>query len=114
MKTIFLIMSMALSFFATAAIFAQQPTSSKPIVIGHPPPGHKAIFLPQPEYPSSAAYVGIEGPVKVAVTVNEAGKVVEATVNSGHPFFHANSLKAAWQAIFKPVLLGGQPVGFRT
>lgn len=92
---------------------AQSSTSETPI-IGHPPPGYKPIFLPTPEYPPSASYVGIEGKVVVAVVVDESGKVSEAKVTSGHPFLHANSLKAAASARFEPLRLSERKVRFRT
>ncbi|MEK7855024.1 MAG: TonB family protein [Acidobacteriota bacterium] len=92
---------------------AQSSTSETPI-IGHPPPGDKPVFLPTPEYPPSASYVGIEGKVVVAVVVDENGKVSEAKVTSGHPFLHANSLKAATSARFEPLRLVERTVRFRT
>lgn len=92
---------------------AQAPTAETP-VIGHAPPGHKPVYLPRPEYPQAASFVGLEGKVGVSVTVDENGNVSEAKIISGHPFFHSSSLKAASIAKFEPARLSGKPIRFRT
>ncbi len=97
-----------------APIINAQSSATDSPVIGHPPPEHKPVYLPTPEYPPSASFVGLEGKVEVSVTVDESGTVTDARIISGHPFFHSNSLKAAGTAKFETVLLSGKPARFRT
>jgi TonB family protein len=64
----------------------------------------------QPSYPPIAKAAGATGAVQVQVTINEAGKVVEAQVISGHPLLRESALAAARQWEFKPIQLSGNPV----
>jgi TonB family protein len=70
----------------------------------------KAIALPFPEYPLMARAAGISGMVKVGVTVDEQGNVIEARALSGHPLLQSASVDAARQAKFSPTRLTGEPV----
>ena len=72
--------------------------------------GQQAIYLPKPDYPEAARFALSEGTVEVAIIIGTDGSVIEATIISGHPFFHENSLKAALKARFTPLLLSGRPV----
>jgi TonB family protein len=62
----------------------------------------------QPRYPPYA--VGISTIVRVRITIDGKGKVIDAVMISGHPLFADVSLKAARQWKFKPTLLNGAPV----
>ena len=66
----------------------------------------KAIYLPQPEAPSSEAH----GVVLVAIVVDEQGSVVEARAVSGPAALHLVAVNAARLARFSPTMLMGEPV----
>lgn len=70
----------------------------------------KATSLPEPAYPATAKAVNASGIVVVQVTVDESGKVTEATAISGHPLLRAAAVAAARQAQFRPTTLSGRPV----
>ena len=70
----------------------------------------KALFLPKPPYPPIARAARASGTVVVQVTVDENGKVTEASAVSGHPLLQAACVAAARQARFEPTILSGQPV----
>lgn len=87
----------------------------------------KAISLPKPEYPESARSAGLEGVVRVAVEIDEAGTVVSAiasdepqkvqssdgeTIEIPTPdlLLRDAAERAAWNARFSPTLLSGNPV----
>src|SRR5436309_2390617 len=44
-----------------------------------------AIYLPKPQYPSSALQLNIQGKVDVQITIDESGNVISAKAASGHP-----------------------------
>ncbi len=66
----------------------------------------KAIYLPQPEAPTSEA----NGVVTVQVLVDEQGNVLEARAISGAQNLHQAAVNAARLARFSPTLLMGEPV----
>lgn len=71
---------------------------------------HKAIALPKPPYPPAAKAVRASGSVTVQVVIGENGKVMYATAVSGHALLRSASRNAACGAMFKPILLDGNPV----
>ena len=70
----------------------------------------KATSLPQPAYPPAARAVKASGTVEVKVTVDENGKVTEASAVSGHPLLRAAAEAAARNAKFPPSTISGKPV----
>ena len=90
----------------------------------------KAKSLPEPEYPEELRVSGIEGIVKIAITIDEEGTVIsaepvyedvrivsrdgeeieETIAESPHPLLIAPAQKAAMEARFAPTLLSGNPV----
>ena len=64
----------------------------------------------QPTYPPIAKAARAQGAVQVQVLISEEGRVMEASVVSGHPLLREASLQAARQWIFKPTELTGVPV----
>jgi Ca-activated chloride channel family protein len=70
----------------------------------------KALSLPKPLYPAMGKQLKIEGVVRVAVLVDESGKVVSARAESGHAMLRVAAINAARQARFAPTLVSGQPV----
>jgi TonB family protein len=70
----------------------------------------KAISLPRPEYPSDAIRARAQGVVIVKVTIDEAGKVIQAQATCGSPYLRKASEEAAAKARFSPTFKDGQPV----
>ena len=70
----------------------------------------QAISLPRPIYPPMAKQIGVRGVVSIQVLIDETGKVVSATVVSGHPLLVHEAKKAAMQARFSPTIIGEHPV----
>jgi TonB family protein len=68
-----------------------------------------AMKRPQPEYPAVAKAAGAEGTVKVQITVDENGQVVDAVAVDGHPLLRQAAIDAAKQWQFKAFELGGKP-----
>jgi protein TonB len=68
------------------------------------------ISAPDPLYPAIARAAGAQGTVKVRVTVDEQGRVIEARAVGGHPLLQSAAVEAARHARFKPTILEGQPV----
>lgn len=106
-KTVFLIASIFLLF--TEAIGQKKVTT-----ISCGTCGQNAIYLPKPTYPAAAKAIGLNGKEVVNVVIDENGSVISASVSSGHAFFHRASLKAAYEAKFKPPFLSGRPVRVNT
>ncbi|MFL6468986.1 MAG: TonB family protein [Pyrinomonadaceae bacterium] len=69
-----------------------------------------AISLPKPAFPKPAVMLGLEGAVKVQVTIDEVGNVISAKAADGHPFFRLVAEQAARNAKFRPTLLNDVPV----
>jgi TonB family protein len=120
MRSIFVAAVIAVSSIAT---FAQ----ATPKQINGGVLNGKAVSLPKPEYPESARSAGLEGIVRVAVEIDEAGNVVSATaldepqksrnssseeieLPAADPILRDAGEKAAWGARFSPTLLSGNPV----
>lgn len=70
----------------------------------------KAILLAQPAYPSEAKAMGAQGTVPVKVLVDELGRVVDATAESGPQALRKAAADAARRCRFTPTLLLGRPV----
>jgi len=70
----------------------------------------KPKSVPQPAYPDAARAAGVEGKVRVELTVDETGKVISVRVlqGLGHGLDEA-ALAAARQASFEPALRCGKP-----
>lgn len=72
----------------------------------------KAINNPRPVFPESAKggrFTG-ETTLRVAVVVDENGKVTSAHMVAGDPLFKEVSEKAAMSAQFRPTIVNGHPV----
>jgi TonB family protein len=69
----------------------------------------KITSRPQPAYPAVAKRQSITGTVIVYITVDETGRVVDAS-SCGHPLLAEAALRAAYGARFSPTLLGSKPV----
>jgi len=68
----------------------------------------------QPEYPSNALRMRIEGVVKLMATVGKTGSVTEVKVVSGDQLLTRSAVDAVKQWKYKPYLLNGDPVEIQT
>jgi len=76
-----------------------------------PPSKPKPISVPQPGYTDDAQAAAVEGKVRVQLTVDETGKVVDVKLIAGlgHGLDEA-ALAAARRATFEPALHCGKPM----
>jgi protein TonB len=86
------------------------PEPKKNITISGGVLNGRAISKPAPAYPPIARAARASGVVIVAITVDEAGKVISAHAVSGPQLLMAAATSAAYQARFTPTMLSGQPV----
>ena len=70
----------------------------------------KALIKPAPTYPDIAKRKRISGTVTVQVVIDINGKVLAAQVLSGPKALRRAALEAAYQALFSPSTLSGQPI----
>jgi TonB family protein len=70
----------------------------------------RAITLPTPVYPAAAVAVRASGLVRVQVTIDEEGNVIDAVVIKGHLLLRAAAVAAARRAKFDPAKVSGVPV----
>lgn len=70
----------------------------------------KASNLVAPVYSPAAKAVRASGEVRVAVTIDENGRVVSASALGGHPLLTAAAVSAARSSKFTPTFLSKQPV----
>jgi len=82
----------------------------KPTVISKGVINGQAISLPKPAYPQIAKTANIGGQVSVQVLIDETGRVISASVVSGHPLLRNAAVTAAKQAKFTPTKLSDTPV----
>lgn len=76
-----------------------------------PPSKPKPVSVPQPVYTDAARAASIEGRVRVELTVDESGGVVDVKVLSGLGYgLDEAALSAARSASFTPALRCGRPV----
>jgi protein TonB len=70
----------------------------------------KALKRVEPKYPKEARKARLEGQVKVAIVVDQKGRVIKADALTGDPILQDAAVKAAFKWRFEPTLLYGQPV----
>jgi protein TonB len=71
----------------------------------------RATNFPKPAYPESERASGVEGKVKVQISLDPTGEVVDAVVTEGlGPVFDALAIEAARKATFAPATRCGEPV----
>ncbi len=72
-----------------------------------------AVNKPLPPYPPAARAAHVSGSVRVAVFIDESGRVVSAVAVDGHMLLQAAAVAAARQARFSPTYRDGRLVGVR-
>jgi len=93
-------------FHKAAPVAAALPSDG----CGEPPIKPKPISVPQPGYTPDAQAAAIEGKVRVQITVDETGRVVDVKLiqGLGHGLDEV-ALQAARSATFQPALQCGKP-----
>jgi len=100
---------------SSSEMTAQVDLSNRPAVaVENGALSGRVISLPRPVYPDEARRAKVTGLVRVLVTVDEKGDVVEAEAISGSPVLQAAAVDAAKQARFEPVMNDGHPVKTKT
>ena len=99
-----------------AQVPAQAPRSDPPVAAPAPPQASPADFkrtrFVPPTYPPQALARRQEGEVRVRITVDTTGRVVDASVESGTPpgVFDQAALNAVRKWRFEPIVKGGRPI----
>lgn len=68
-----------------------------------------AIYLPKPNYPTEARFAGVEGSVKVEITIEENGTVNSAKAVSGNEKFYSEAEQTARKTRFTNRTTDGKP-----
>jgi TonB family protein len=90
--------------FATEKLLFPQQANALRVLNG------RALNLVKPSYPAEARRAHASGTVGVKVVINEEGKVIAASVISGHPLLMAVCVDAAKNSLFTPTILAGKPI----
>ena len=69
----------------------------------------KRVVGAQPEYPGLAQLARLQGVVIIEATINERGRVVNATLLSGVPMLNEAALEAVKKWVYTPTLVNGVP-----
>ena len=69
-----------------------------------------AVKMITPVYPQTALRAGIDGLVKVEVSMDEQGNVTTAKAVDGHQFLRMSAEDAARKSKFKPAMFDGKPI----
>jgi protein TonB len=71
----------------------------------------RLLTVIQPRYPEDARELGVEGIVKLALTISDEGRVLKAAVlESDSELLDLAAQEAAYQFVFEPARAGDQPV----
>jgi protein TonB len=106
----------AMAVAPTAAPAQSQPASSRELALSAPPIIIEPKFLVEPNknYPKLAIKMGQQGVVKLAVDIDETGKVLEASLleSSGFPLLDRQAQIDIKTAIFSPYHFNGRAVRY--
>lgn len=89
-----------------------------PAPVHHPPVSRmmegNLIFRVQPDYPSLARQVRVQGQVVLRAVISREGAIENLQVLSGHPMLVKAAVDAVRQWRYRPYLLNGEPVEVET
>ncbi len=88
------------------------PPKREAIRVGGNTANDRLLKRVEPVYPKEAIAVRISGTVILQVTVNEGGRVYEATVLRGQTLLNRAAIDAVLQWQYRPLLLNGEPCPF--
>lgn len=106
-------MRMIVLLAALAAAGAAMPASAQEVVPTAVAMA-RATKKVAPDFPAAAKQLNVTGMSEVEVQVTEAGEVAEAKVLKGNAIFSANSMAAARQWKFTPMVKDGAAQRFTT
>ncbi|HZT71238.1 MAG TPA: TonB family protein [Terriglobia bacterium] len=72
------------------------------------------IHVAKPSYPAIAKVNFIQGPVELAITVNDMGRVITAHVVEGEPLLAVAAIDAVRKWVYKPYVSSEGPAPFST
>jgi len=90
------------------------PSSPQVTALGSRAAARLLIHVAKPDYPAIAKVNFIQGRVKLEITVNPGGKVVEVHVMEGEPLLAAAAFKAVRKWLYRPYVAPGGPAPFST
>lgn len=88
---------------------APPPAAVRPVRVGGNVHEPRRIVDVAPVYPKLAVKAGVEGVVIIEATLDERGRVTNATVLRGVPILDQAALDAVRQWVYTPTLLDGVP-----
>jgi len=92
------------------ACFTLAAAEDHPIRVGGNVAQANLISSVAPVYPEAAKRNGIQGIVKLQITINKEGHVSQVSVSSGAEELFQSAVDAVQQWVYKPTLLNGEPV----
>ena len=95
---------------ATAVPVAPAPAAVQQIRMSGPIQEGRLVHRVDPMYPPIAQKMRISGTVELNGVIGTDGRIRELRVAHGHPLLVAAALDAVRQWVYKPTLLGGNPV----
>lgn len=81
-----------------------------PIRVGGKVRAPKSVYTPAPKYPVIARQTKIQGTVVIDAVLDEAGRVIEARIVSGHPLLIQAALDTVKEWRYEPSYLNNQPI----
>jgi len=94
---------------ADSAEATAKPPAAKPLRVGGDIREPRKVVHVAPVYPDLALRAGVEGIVIVEATIDERGRVRDATVLRSVPVLDEAALEAVRQWVYSPTLLDGVP-----
>jgi TonB family protein len=86
------------------------PTPAQPTKVSEGVMMGSAINKVYPVYPAPARQLRLSDVVQVQITISEEGRVIDAVVLKGHPFFREAALQAVRKWTFNPTKLSRVPI----
>jgi len=83
--------------------------AAAPVRVGGSVREPKRLVAVQPVYPQLAQMARLQGVVIIEATINERGRVVNATLLSGLPMLNEAALEAVKKWVYTPTLVNGVP-----
>lgn len=103
--------SLLLIVFSLSSISA---ADDKPIRVGGVVAQANRISKVDPVYPSEAKQNGIQGTVRLEITIDKEGHVAQLSVVDGPGELIQSAVDAVRQWVYKPTFLNGEPVSVLT
>jgi periplasmic protein TonB len=89
------------------------PAPTHPLKISHWAEGN-IIYRVQPNYPSLARQVRVQGVVELRAIISKTGTIENLTVVRGHPMLATAAVEAVKQWRYRPYLLNNEPIEVET